>query len=177
MKGKPTKKGGKRKGAGRKPSGVTKEAVTIYTDVSRFGGREGARMAIYEFLDGKINFTGDTSFVPLEWPIETHEAAKTKVIASLISQSQAVALHNAENPDQSTEAYNISKKKAEALLKPVVPPGFEAQVSEAAQKQIREDIARIKAERCPPERDTPIGRKSWQIDQQKRIQELQNKLK
>lgn len=88
----------------------------------------------------------------------------------------AVALHNAENKGQSTEIHNTAKKKADELLKPVAPSGFEAAISEAAQKQIREDIARIKAERCPPERDTPIGRKSWQIDQQKRIKELQDKL-
>lgn len=93
-----------------------------------------------------------------------------------ISADQAAALHNAENKGQSTKAYNIPKKKAEELLKPIANSGFEAAISEAAQKQIREDIARIKAERCPPERDTPIGRKSWQIDQQKRIKELQDKL-
>lgn len=155
---KPKKKGGKRAGAGRKPSSVKKEALTIYADFSRFGGREGARISIYEFLDGKISLTDEKRFLPLD-------------------DKTLVALHNAENPDQSAKAYNISKKKAEALLKPVVPSRLEAAISEAAQKQIREDIAHIKAERCPPERDTPIGRKSWQIDQQKRIQELQNKLK
>lgn len=66
MKEKKKKKGGQRAGAGRKPSGRQKEAVTVYTDVSKFGGKEGARMAIYEFLDGKINLTGKSSFVPLD---------------------------------------------------------------------------------------------------------------
>jgi hypothetical protein len=66
MKEKKKVKGGKRAGAGRKPSGRQKEAVTVYTDVSRFGGKAGARIAIYEFLDGKITNTGKKSFVPLD---------------------------------------------------------------------------------------------------------------
>lgn len=81
MKGKSMKKGGKRIGAGRKPSGVTKEAVTIYTDVSKFGGREGARMAIYQFLDGRIWDTGQKAFIPLDlkdFPI-SDEMRKQKI--------------------------------------------------------------------------------------------------
>lgn len=171
------KKGGKRVGAGRKPSSVKKEALTIYSDFSRFGGRDGARIAIYAFLDGKITDTGKSSFMPLAWPEGAHEIAKTKAIASLISQPQAVALHNSENPNQLSKVTNVSKKKSKELVKPLPISGFEAAISEAAQKQIIEDVARIKAERCPPERDTPIGRRSWQMDQQKRILELQNKLK
>lgn len=88
---KPKKKGGKRAGAGRKPSSVKKEALTIYSDFSKFGGRDGARIAIYEFLNGDITNTGKTSFVPLEWSFKgAHETAKTKAIASLISQPEVV---------------------------------------------------------------------------------------
>lgn len=66
MKEKKKKRGGKRVGSGRKPSGRQNEAVTVYTDVSRFGGRAGARIAIYEFLDGVISKTGETKFLPLD---------------------------------------------------------------------------------------------------------------
>src|SRR5688572_12517371 len=66
MKEKKKKKGGIRAGAGRKPLGRQKEAVTVYTDVSRFGGKAGARIAIYEFLNGKITDTGKKSFLPLD---------------------------------------------------------------------------------------------------------------
>lgn len=66
MKKEKKKQGGKRAGAGRKPSGIQKESVTVYTDVSRFGGKAGARIAIYEFLDGKITDTGKKSFIPLD---------------------------------------------------------------------------------------------------------------
>lgn len=61
------KQGGKRSGAGRKPSGLQKESVTVYTNVSRFGGKAGARIAIYEFLDGSISKTGE-KFLPLDLP-------------------------------------------------------------------------------------------------------------
>lgn len=68
MKEKKKVKGGKRVGSGRKPSGRQKEAVTVYTDVSKFGGKAGARIAIYAFLDGKISKTGETKFLPLDLP-------------------------------------------------------------------------------------------------------------
>jgi hypothetical protein len=42
---------------------------------------------------------------------------------------------------------------------------------------IEEQIKAIKAEKVPSQRDTPMGRKSWAIDQRKRIQELENKIK
>jgi len=37
-------------------------------------------------------------------------------------------------------------------------------------------IASIKAEKIPPQRDTTMGRKSWALDQKKRIQELEKQL-
>lgn len=37
-------------------------------------------------------------------------------------------------------------------------------------------IDAIKSEKIPKERDTPMGRKSWEIDKQKRIQEIKNQL-
>jgi hypothetical protein len=41
---------------------------------------------------------------------------------------------------------------------------------------IREQIKIIKAEKCPAYRNTSIGKKSWEIEQKKRIKELENKL-
>lgn len=67
MKDKKQKKGGIRVGAGRKPSGRQKEAVTLYVDVSLFGGKAGARMKLYELWDGAITDTGKNSFVPLDF--------------------------------------------------------------------------------------------------------------
>lgn len=151
------KKGGKRSGAGRRPAKVKKEAVTIYTDVSKFGGKEGARMAIYEFLDGKINPSNQKSFIPLP-------------------ESTLVALHNAQNKSQFTETYNLPKKKAEAILKPN-DQSEKAPVDVIRNADIEDKIQVIRAEKIPKERDTVNGRKSWQMEQQKRIQELKNQLK
>lgn len=150
MKEKKQKRGGKRAGAGRKPSGRQNEAVTVYTDVSRFGGKVGARMAIYEFLNGKINDTGKSSFIPLDWTPEAHKKSKKAVI------------------DTFTKAAN--------MLEPQKQPGTQLNNS-AAKDAILKEIEAIRAEKCPKERDTPMGRRSWAVDQHKRIQELQNKLK
>lgn len=43
--------------------------------------------------------------------------------------------------------------------------------------EILNQIEEIKKEKIPKERDTTLGKKMWSIDQQKRISELQNKLK
>lgn len=42
---------------------------------------------------------------------------------------------------------------------------------------IKNQIEVIMAEKIPKERDTSFGRKSWQHDQQKRIETLQSQLK
>lgn len=154
MKSSHKKKGGKRKGAGRKPSGVTKEAVTVYTDISRFGGKEGARMAIYEFLDGKINFTGKSSFIPLDIP----PSIQKKLPPSDLESKQ--------------KAPKEEKKFIQTYLKPQENPmAFTNEV-------IQKEIEAIKAEKCPEHRSkTSIGRKSWELDQKRRIEELEGKLK
>lgn len=48
---------------------------------------------------------------------------------------------------------------------------------ENAKLGIEAMINAIKAEKIPKERDTALGRKSWILDQKKRIQELENKIK
>lgn len=77
----------------------------------------------------------------------------------------AIALHNAENEDQFTTTHLIPKSQLEALNTPK---------KEAVDIQNRIDA--IRAEKIPKERDTSMGRKAWQLDQHKRIQELQQKL-
>lgn len=43
--------------------------------------------------------------------------------------------------------------------------------------EIEKQIAEIKEEKIPAERDTPFGKKIWSAEQEKRIVELKNKLK
>lgn len=49
-------------------------------------------------------------------------------------------------------------------------------IQQPEKEAILAQISAIKAEKCPDHRNTSLGRKSWQIEQDKRIQELQNKL-
>ena len=83
-----------------------------------------------------------------------------------ITPIQAVALHNAENKDQFTQAHILSKKQADEVFGP-----------NRGLPDIQKQIDEIKAEKIPKERDTPMGRKAWEMDKQKRIQELKNQLK
>lgn len=43
-------------------------------------------------------------------------------------------------------------------------------------EEVKRQIADIRTEKIPKERDTPMGRKIWQADQNKRIQDLQKSL-
>jgi len=99
---KENKKGGKRAGSGRKPGSKKKEAVTVYVEVAKYGGKEGARIAIYEFLDGHIWDTGKSSFLPLP-------------------DNALAALHNAENKDQFTKTHLVTKKKSQEPVAPKKP--------------------------------------------------------
>lgn len=66
-----------------------------------------------------------------------------------------------------------------------VDPGAEVQLTSECsydspkidEEAIREQIKAIKSEKCPAHRNTSIGKKSWQMEQDKRIQELENQLK
>ena len=67
-------------------------------------------------------------------------------------------------------------KKSEAKVAPPSDEEIKLAAAEANRKEIQNKIANIKAEKIPKERDTTIGRKSWALDQKKRIQELEAKL-
>lgn len=75
-----------------------------------------------------------------------------------------------------TQAGKNREKKA--ILKEVNPPlteEFKNTFAPEADK-ILDQIAAIRAEKIPKDRDTALGKKSWELDQRKRIEELQNKL-
>lgn len=139
------KKGGSRKGAGRKPSEIRKEPITIYADISKFGTKEGARTAIYKFLDGNLEFNPNKPFINIAAPQKI-----TPIIEDLLESQSSLK-------PQETKKIDLVDKLRNA--------------------DIEDKILAIKAEKCPKERDTAMGRKSWQVDQQKRIEELQKQLK
>lgn len=146
-----------------------------------------------------------------------------------ISSEEAVAIYNAEHPEQHSEIesakkYKVSlpdgtypdvekelEQKVAEYLAESTTPEMRAKISKIAQekvfgpswegkakvipvkdpvslnlpalvrgerqKSIDDQIKAIKAEKVPKERDTSNGRKSWAYDQQKRIKELETKLK
>lgn len=147
-------KGGKRKGAGRKPVEVKKEAITIYADISKFGSKDVARMAIYKFLDGELTFIGQTSPIPLAVTSESMSLMRPK--PNNKPKTQPPTLSNEDTHFTERAAYDGPKIDEEA---------------------IREQIKAIKSEKCPDHRNTPAGKRSWEFDQSKRIKELENQLK
>lgn len=87
--------------------------------------------------------------------LETHNKVK-KQLDELLFKSMDKSL----NPDLRTNSGMVTVVDIE------VPK----------ETEIQAQIKLIRAEKIPAYRDTPIGRKSWLIDQQKRISELQQKL-
>lgn len=153
----PKKRGGPRKGAGRKPGEELKKAVTIYvkeSSIERHGGELFLKEILSKVAEGEL------------WPIPAGESMtqaqknqeKKEILkrANPITEDQAIALHNAENKDQMTQVFPMRQ----------IHNG-----------EIMAQIAAIRAEKIPKDRDTVMGRKSWELDQRKRIEELQNQLK
>jgi len=62
------------------------------------------------------------------------------------------------------------KPQEESLVK------SEHTATEIGKSAILKQIEAIRAEKIPPERNTPIGKKAWIIDQKKRIEELEKQL-
>jgi biopolymer transport protein ExbD len=147
------KKGGKRSGAGRKPSKAKKEPITVYADISRFGSKEGARMAIYEFLDGKITPTGKTAFISLDFPKASRVKSKKESLKDLTPAAKKEIIHIPIN----------EIKKASAAS--VVDVDLLAQISELEKE--------LKSEPKNP----LIGIRAWRKVRQDKIQELKNQLK
>jgi hypothetical protein len=142
MKEKKKIKGGKRVGSGRKPSGRQKEAVTLYVDVSLFGGKAGARMKLYELWDGVITDTGKKSFIPLDvkdFPptdreIKQKAVKKEKRPPTTDSAKPASALKPREQPEIKKQpqgfpdAPMVVNKPPGSLdeLRKLMPPGLDA---------------------------------------------------
>jgi len=131
------KKGGKRPGAGRRRLDDPKEQIALYvhqTAISRFGGKDGLKNALYGFIYG-----------------------------SAVPDSKLVTF----------------KKKERAAEVPAALSEPEAQKSSPAKshESILAQIEAIRAEKIPKDRDTYLGRKVWQNEQNARIEALKQQLK
>lgn len=120
MKEKKKVKGGKRVGSGRKPSGRQKEAVTIYTDTSRFGGKERTRKAIYDFLDSNHLPDQEKKFPPSDHEIKqkTVKEEKRPIVTDLTKPTSVL-----EPQQQPKTNFSINTKpKTLDELKKLMPP-------------------------------------------------------
>jgi hypothetical protein len=163
MKEKKKVKGGKRAGAGRKPSGRQKEAVTVYADVSRFGGKAGARIAIYEFLDGKITNTGKKSFVPLD--------------EKKFPPSDREIKQNAPKEEKRPMVTDLTKPTG--VLKPHEQPksNFTINTTPIENKaEIMTQIAELEKELKSPPKNPVVGLTIWKRVREEQLQNLKNKL-
>jgi hypothetical protein len=149
-------KGGKRIGAGRKPGKTYKEPITVYANdkvLTKFGGKEGVRVALYTYMEGTIT-SASNKFIPMELPAEIAPKTKSTSIKALTKPTNDLKPH-----EQAKSNYSINTEQGDELT-------------------ILEQIKAIKAEKCPELRaKTPLGKKSWELDQKKRIQELEKQLK
>lgn len=144
-------KGGERKGAGRKPAENPKKPITVYFDqktIDSYGGVKAIKELIY-----KIHPSAEPPHASLAPKIKD----LTKPTNSLKPQDFP----------KSNFSINTIPEQKEAPA--------EAQAFDNA--EIFKQIAEIEAEKIPKERDTPMGKKAWLIDQSKRIKELQKQLK
>lgn len=79
------------------------------------------------------------------------------------------------------QARNKSKAPIKTKEKTTAKDGEDSKIEMAESQPIDKDtiekqISSIKDEKIPKHRDTPLGRKSWAIEQKKRIEDLQNKM-
>lgn len=161
MKEKNKKKGGKRIGSGRKPSGRQKEAVTVYTDVSRFGGKAGARIKIYELLDGEIRKTDKTAFVTLDdvLGIEKVVPADSRKEVDLKFPSKAKKAPQKPIVDELGDSINLHKKtKDEAYDAPPLLKNVKDEFSKAGavKPKTLDELKKL----CPAEL-TGLDRSEW----------------
>lgn len=137
-------KGGKRKGAGRRPSETRKDPVTVYTDVSKFGGKAGARMAIYEFLNGKITNTERKSFISLDEKVFTpsdreikQKATKEKKRPLVTDLTKSAGVLNPQEPPKTNYSIDPAPKTLDELKKlcPAELTGFDKSNWVATERQ------------------------------------------
>lgn len=151
-------KGGKRAGAGRPKMPEAMETVSIRiktSDVKKWGGRDKLRVKLCEFV-AFPNYVNQVAFFePGKGITEVRDLKEGEVIP----------------PVQITLS-----KPAVSFPKPQEQPKA-ALATSHAKEDILKQISAIRAERVPKERDTVFGRKSWALDQKKRIEELENMLK
>ncbi len=142
------KRGGKRPGAGRKEQALKKLQVFFYINADKAAAFKEEAQAIADRYNGAEKVIEAQPFAD-----EAKKRKRAKKTQNEVSISEADI-----------------KKCQDAIF----PPDKE---TEKHTREIEKQIAAIKAEKIPKERDTVIGRKVWHADQSARIADLQRQLK
>lgn len=151
-------KGGKRVGAGRPKMPEAMETVSIRvktSDVKKWGGRDKLRVKLCEFVTFPGSFSQVAFFEPGKGITEVRDLKEGEVTL----------------PVQVTLS-----KPAVSSLKPQEQPKADLATNHT-KEDILKQISAIRAEKVPKERDTVFGRKSWALEQKKRIEDLEKQLK
>lgn len=155
----PKKRGGPRKGAGRKPGEELKKAVTIYvkeSSIERHGGELFLKEILSKVAEGEL------------WPIPASES-----MTRAQKNQEKKQMLKAVNPPL-TDQFKKTFPPSDADIKAAGIPKDTKPAPDTS--KILDQIAAIRAEKIPAERNTAIGKKVWEMDQKKRIEELQSKL-
>jgi hypothetical protein len=158
-------KGGKRAGAGRPKMPEAMETVSIRvktSDVKRWGGRDKLRVKLCEFVAFSSSFNQVSFFEPGKGIVDVRDLKEGEIIppAKILITT---------TPEAVPKVIKSTKQSLSLISSKDLPdPGT---------LSIVHQIAAIKAEKIPKERDTIFGRKSWALEQKKRIEELEKQLK
>jgi len=112
--------------------------------------------------DGTVQELKTIDELPPDWVKKYFEENPDK----LVTTKSAVRKINQDMAELGVATYKTTETGEVERIDPLSDKG-----------EILQQIAAIKAEKIPAHRDTLLGKKSWQAEQQKRISELQNKLK
>lgn len=166
-------KGGKRAGAGRPPLADAKENIPLRvakSDIKKWGGKAELKKKLYEFIafPSQLSYVDFPMIPPRKQFSPSDFGAKQTLPVDYIQAKKIGAIKSDGTIIKDTTKPSSALKPQEATM-----GKFEEVFARDA---ILKEMEAIKAEKCPKERDTPMGRRSWAVDQHKRIQELQQKL-
>jgi len=89
------KRGGKRDGAGRKPSGVQKETISIFVEKGKIW-QFGTKDKLKQFLYDSINKFGIQDFTKPTNEIKPHEQPKTNYVAQVLPSQESPVMSQLE---------------------------------------------------------------------------------
>jgi hypothetical protein len=166
-------KGGRRAGAGRPKMSDKMETVSIRVksvDIKKWGGRESLRKKLCDFVAFPSSFNQVAFFDPSKGAIVVRDLSDGEVLPPVqVNLSKAAVA--SPKPQERPESEALAHSSEHDCQSPETFP-----MRQIHNGEVKKQIAAIKTEKIPKERDTPIGRKAWALEQKKRIEELEKQL-